>query len=124
MRQFQLPASDAQTFVWDRPLGDYFESIAPKAKNPKAAANWIINNLRAKLTEINEREKIEQSEVGLEPADLQDVYKRQVSLTCAKPLFSTIAPGASPLVNISPKTCCAMELLILRLSTSSTMSRI
>ncbi|HEX3989447.1 MAG TPA: Asp-tRNA(Asn)/Glu-tRNA(Gln) amidotransferase GatCAB subunit B, partial [Verrucomicrobiae bacterium] len=39
------------TFVWDRALGDYFEAIAPKAKNPKAAANWIINNLRAKLAE-------------------------------------------------------------------------
>jgi aspartyl-tRNA(Asn)/glutamyl-tRNA(Gln) amidotransferase subunit B len=51
MSQYQLPASDAQTFVWDRPLGDYFESIAPKAKNPKAAANWIINNLRAKMAE-------------------------------------------------------------------------
>jgi aspartyl-tRNA(Asn)/glutamyl-tRNA(Gln) amidotransferase subunit B len=49
MRQFQLPAPDAQTFVWDQALGDYFERIAPRAKNPKAAANWIINNLRGKL---------------------------------------------------------------------------
>jgi aspartyl-tRNA(Asn)/glutamyl-tRNA(Gln) amidotransferase subunit B len=49
MRQYQLPAPDAQTFVWDRPLGDYFEQIAPRSKNPKAAANWIINNLRARL---------------------------------------------------------------------------
>jgi aspartyl-tRNA(Asn)/glutamyl-tRNA(Gln) amidotransferase subunit B len=51
MRDYQLPASDAQTFVWDVPLGDYFEGIARQAKNPKAAANWVINNLRAKLTE-------------------------------------------------------------------------
>jgi len=35
--------------VWDVPLGDYFEGIARQAKNPKAAANWVINNLRAKL---------------------------------------------------------------------------
>ena len=49
MRQYQLPASDAQTFVWDRALGDYFEALARKAKNPKSAANWIINNLRAQL---------------------------------------------------------------------------
>ncbi|MGA2174502.1 MAG: Asp-tRNA(Asn)/Glu-tRNA(Gln) amidotransferase subunit GatB [Verrucomicrobiota bacterium] len=49
MRKYQLPASDAQTFVWDRALGDYFEALARKAKNPKAAANWIINNLRAQL---------------------------------------------------------------------------
>lgn len=51
MRDYQLPATDAQTFVWDRPLGNYFETIAPKSKNPKAVANWVINNLRAKLAE-------------------------------------------------------------------------
>jgi aspartyl-tRNA(Asn)/glutamyl-tRNA(Gln) amidotransferase subunit B len=51
MRDYQLPASDAQTFVWDVPLGTYFEGIAKQAKNPKAAANWVINNLRAKLAE-------------------------------------------------------------------------
>ncbi len=66
MRDYQLPASDAQTFVWDVPLGNYFEDIAKQAakceiahsalRTPhsallKAAANWVINNLRAKLTE-------------------------------------------------------------------------
>jgi aspartyl-tRNA(Asn)/glutamyl-tRNA(Gln) amidotransferase subunit B len=51
MRDYQLPAADAQTFVWDVPLGNYFESLARQAKNPKAAANWVINNLRAKLAE-------------------------------------------------------------------------
>jgi aspartyl-tRNA(Asn)/glutamyl-tRNA(Gln) amidotransferase subunit B len=51
MRDYQLPAPDAQTFVWDVPLGSYFESIAKESRNPKAVANWVINNLRAKLTE-------------------------------------------------------------------------
>jgi aspartyl-tRNA(Asn)/glutamyl-tRNA(Gln) amidotransferase subunit B len=51
VRQYSLPASDAQTFVWDVPLGGYFEGIAKEAKNPKAIANWVINNLRAKLAE-------------------------------------------------------------------------
>jgi len=51
MRDYQLPAPDAQTFVWDKPLGAYFETVAAGSKNPKAAANWIINNLRAKMTE-------------------------------------------------------------------------
>jgi aspartyl-tRNA(Asn)/glutamyl-tRNA(Gln) amidotransferase subunit B len=51
MRDYQLPAPDAQTFVWDAPLGNYFEGIAKQSKNPKAVANWIINNLRAKMTE-------------------------------------------------------------------------
>ncbi|HLH55156.1 MAG TPA: Asp-tRNA(Asn)/Glu-tRNA(Gln) amidotransferase subunit GatB [Verrucomicrobiae bacterium] len=53
MRQYQLPVADAQTFVWDVPLGAYFEKVAGAAKNPKAVANWIINNLRAKLAESN-----------------------------------------------------------------------
>ena len=55
MRDYQLPAPDAQTFVWDVPLGNYFESIAKKSRNPKAVANWVINNLRAKMTESGTR---------------------------------------------------------------------
>jgi aspartyl-tRNA(Asn)/glutamyl-tRNA(Gln) amidotransferase subunit B len=55
MRDYQLPASDAQTFVWDAPLGNYFEGIAKKSKNPKSIANWVINNLRAKIAESSRR---------------------------------------------------------------------
>ena len=45
-----------ETFVNDVPLGNYFEGIAKQSKNPKAVANWVINNLRAKLTEANDGE--------------------------------------------------------------------
>jgi aspartyl-tRNA(Asn)/glutamyl-tRNA(Gln) amidotransferase subunit B len=55
IRDYQLPASDAETFVNDVPLGNYFEPLAKQSKNPKAVANWVINNLRAKLTEANEK---------------------------------------------------------------------
>jgi aspartyl-tRNA(Asn)/glutamyl-tRNA(Gln) amidotransferase subunit B len=55
MRDYGLPASDAETFKSDVALGDYFEGIATQAKNPKAVANWVINNLRAKLAEANDR---------------------------------------------------------------------
>jgi aspartyl-tRNA(Asn)/glutamyl-tRNA(Gln) amidotransferase subunit B len=51
IRDYQLPASDAQTFVWDVTLGNYFEGLAKQVKNPKPVANWVINNLRAKLSE-------------------------------------------------------------------------
>ena len=67
MRDYQLPASDAQTFVWDVPLGNYFEGIAKKSKNSKAVANWVINNLRAKLADANE-----QSSAGVSPAQHSD----------------------------------------------------
>jgi aspartyl-tRNA(Asn)/glutamyl-tRNA(Gln) amidotransferase subunit B len=55
MRDYQLPAPDAETFVNDAPLGNYFEQIAKQTKNPKAVANWVINNLRAKLSESSSR---------------------------------------------------------------------
>jgi len=51
MRDYQLPAPDARTFVDDLPLGDYFERLARHTPNPKAVANWVINNLRAKMAE-------------------------------------------------------------------------
>jgi aspartyl-tRNA(Asn)/glutamyl-tRNA(Gln) amidotransferase subunit B len=55
MRDYQLPAGDAEVFKSNLELGDYFEGIAKRAKNPKAVANWVINNLRAKMAEANER---------------------------------------------------------------------
>ncbi len=68
---YQLPAGDAEVFKNDVALGDYFEPIAKQSSNQKAVANWLINNLRAKLTEINEQEKNKQSAMGLEPADIK-----------------------------------------------------
>jgi aspartyl-tRNA(Asn)/glutamyl-tRNA(Gln) amidotransferase subunit B len=99
MRQFQLPASDAQTFVWDRPLGDYFESIAPKAKNPKAAANWIINNLRAKLADTGTA----LADLKFKPDYILDIVElvesRKISSSIAQQVFGEMftsgeAPGA------------------------------
>jgi aspartyl-tRNA(Asn)/glutamyl-tRNA(Gln) amidotransferase subunit B len=69
MRDYQLPAADAQTFVWDVPLGNYFEGIAKRSKNPKAVANWVINNLRAKLAEAN------QGRTGVAPVPNQEFPK-------------------------------------------------
>jgi len=51
MRAYELPPADAETFKNDVPLGAYFEGIAQRSKHPKAVANWVINNLRAKLSE-------------------------------------------------------------------------
>ena len=51
MRAYQLPAGDAEVFKSNVALGNYFENLAKQAKNPKAVANWIINNLLAKMAE-------------------------------------------------------------------------
>jgi aspartyl-tRNA(Asn)/glutamyl-tRNA(Gln) amidotransferase subunit B len=93
MRQYQLPAPDAQTFVWDRPLGDYFEQIAPKAKHPKAAANWIINNLRARLSESGGA----LADLNFKPEyilDLVDlVESRRISSSIAQQVFAEMFAG-------------------------------
>jgi aspartyl-tRNA(Asn)/glutamyl-tRNA(Gln) amidotransferase subunit B len=62
MRDYQLPAPDAETFVNDRDLGNYFEPIAKKSKNPKAVANWVINNLRALMTLEGMHDKFQKGE--------------------------------------------------------------
>src|SRR5262249_18208901 len=62
MRDYGLPAGDAQTFVWDVPLGKYFEQAVKGSKNPKAIANWVINNLRALMTLEGMHEKFQSGE--------------------------------------------------------------
>ena len=51
MTSFQLPESGAEVLVADARLGDYLEEVSGGVKNPKLVANWVINNLRAKLVE-------------------------------------------------------------------------
>ena len=53
VRDYQLPSGDAEVFKSNMEMGNYFEGIARRAKNPKAIANWVINNLQAKMAESN-----------------------------------------------------------------------
>jgi aspartyl-tRNA(Asn)/glutamyl-tRNA(Gln) amidotransferase subunit B len=71
MRNYGLPASDADVFKGNPVLGNYFEGVAKNSKSPKVVANWVINNLSAKLAELNEAEKAEQGAMGIEAADLK-----------------------------------------------------
>ncbi|HHY83991.1 MAG TPA: Asp-tRNA(Asn)/Glu-tRNA(Gln) amidotransferase subunit GatB [Verrucomicrobia bacterium] len=71
MKEYNLPANDAEVFKSNVALCEYFEGIAKRAKNPKAVANWVINNLQARLAETNARESAEQAAMGLEPDDMK-----------------------------------------------------
>ncbi len=51
MQTYSLPAGDAEVFRDNHPLATFFEAAVPGAKNPKAVANFVINNLQAKLSE-------------------------------------------------------------------------
>jgi aspartyl-tRNA(Asn)/glutamyl-tRNA(Gln) amidotransferase subunit B len=71
MRDYQIPAGDAEVFKSNVVLGNYFEGLARQSKNPKAVANWIINNLLSKLAEMNKAEAEEQAALGIELADMK-----------------------------------------------------
>ena len=71
MRDYGVPAGDAEVFKSNVALGNYFEGLAKLSKNPKAVANWIINNLLAKISEANAKEAAEQAALGLDTADVK-----------------------------------------------------
>jgi len=97
VRDYHLPATDAQTFVWDAPLGNYFEGLAKQAKNPKTVANWVINNLRAKLTES----KTSLTDLKFQPGAILELVELvdggKISTRMAQDIFAELfATGESP----------------------------
>ena len=98
MDQYQLPDGDAEVFVNDVALGDYFEETAQRGGNPKALANWVINNL---LAELNERSlTIEECQVSPEKigALVDLVEAGQISNNQAKEVFADLfaSPDREP----------------------------
>jgi aspartyl-tRNA(Asn)/glutamyl-tRNA(Gln) amidotransferase subunit B len=49
MRENDLSADEAFTLTNQRELADYFETAAKAAKNPRAAANWLLSELLREL---------------------------------------------------------------------------
>lgn len=102
--QFQLPASDAEVFKNDVPLGDFFSRAAEGARNPKAVANWVINNLRAKLSESGGS----LATVAFPPSHLQElvelVESGKISSKIAQDVFIELfASGQSPAAIVEQK---------------------
>jgi aspartyl-tRNA(Asn)/glutamyl-tRNA(Gln) amidotransferase subunit B len=97
MSTYNLPAPDAESFVYDRPLAAWFESAAQGAKNSKSVANWVINNLRAKMAEANTR----LDDVKIQPPHIQElvnlVETGKISSRIAQDVFADMfATGEAP----------------------------
>jgi aspartyl-tRNA(Asn)/glutamyl-tRNA(Gln) amidotransferase subunit B len=104
MFDYQLPEPDAETFVNDVPLGQYFEQIASKSKNPKSVANWVINNLRAKITESG----TSLAEVKIQPTAILDlialVDTGKISSKIAQEVFGEMfSSGENPMDIVQKK---------------------
>jgi aspartyl-tRNA(Asn)/glutamyl-tRNA(Gln) amidotransferase subunit B len=50
-RDFGLPLMDAEALVVSRELAGYFEAVASSSNNPRAAANWVRNEVLRVLNE-------------------------------------------------------------------------
>src|SRR5207237_255298 len=45
MKDFGLPAYDSEILVQSRDMATFYEEVAGKSRNPKAASNWIMGDL-------------------------------------------------------------------------------
>ncbi|MCL5004916.1 MAG: Asp-tRNA(Asn)/Glu-tRNA(Gln) amidotransferase subunit GatB [Acidobacteria bacterium] len=51
LRDYDLPAQDAALLAQSRSMADYFEQTVKECREPKLAANWILNDLTYLLQE-------------------------------------------------------------------------
>ena len=98
MRDYQLPAADAQTFVWDVALGDYFESFAAASQKPQSRRQ-LGHQQSARQTGRDRRPPSRKSKFApaaiLELVEL--VESGQLSNRIAQQVFAqTFATGESP----------------------------
>lgn len=104
MEQYQLPENDAEVFISDVPLGDYFEKVASHGGNPKALANWVINNLRAQLVEP----EVSLDSLRFEPAALVELVELvdsgKISSKIAQSVFTDMfTSGKAPAAIVAEK---------------------
>ena len=69
VRDYGVPAQDADVFVGNVPLGGFFEKAVSGEKNAKSIANWVINNLQARLVETGTTV----DELKFEPAAIREL---------------------------------------------------
>jgi aspartyl-tRNA(Asn)/glutamyl-tRNA(Gln) amidotransferase subunit B len=91
-----LSVYDTRVLTEDRPSADYFENAIAFGANPKAAANWITQDIAAYLN----KQKLSISEIGLTPKNLADVILRiekgTISNAQAKQKLPDLLTGESP----------------------------
>ncbi|WP_445637761.1 Asp-tRNA(Asn)/Glu-tRNA(Gln) amidotransferase subunit GatB [Nostoc sp. DSM 114161] len=91
-----LSPYDARVLTEDRPVSEYFEAAIAAGANPKAAANWITQDIAAYLN----KQKLGIAEIALTPSNLADVITRiekgKISNAQAKEKLPDLLSGISP----------------------------
>jgi aspartyl-tRNA(Asn)/glutamyl-tRNA(Gln) amidotransferase subunit B len=95
MRDYALPAYDAQVLTAERALADYFETVARRTKAaPKTAANWVMGELTGALN----REGLEVGAARVAAPALASLLDKiaagTISGKIAKEVFEAVWSGA------------------------------
>ncbi|MBD2439292.1 Asp-tRNA(Asn)/Glu-tRNA(Gln) amidotransferase subunit GatB [Nostoc sp. FACHB-110] len=91
-----LSAYDTRVLTEERVVGEYFESAIAAGANPKAAANWITQDIAAYLN----KQKLSITQIGLTAVNLADVITRiekgKISNAQAKEKLPDLLQGVPP----------------------------
>ncbi|BAY42487.1 glutamyl-tRNA(Gln) amidotransferase subunit B [Scytonema sp. HK-05] len=91
-----LTPYDARVLTEERSVAEYFEAVIVSGANPKAAANWITQDVAAYLN----KNKLNITEIALTPTNLADVITRiengKISNAIAKEKLPELLDGRSP----------------------------
>ncbi|MDD5772065.1 MAG: Asp-tRNA(Asn)/Glu-tRNA(Gln) amidotransferase subunit GatB [bacterium] len=93
--QYNIPLNDAQTFINEKELADYFEECVKLCNQPRVVSNWILNELLAKLKEKN----ISIKECPIKPVNFKEMIelmdKGVISGKIAKTVFGEMFQSSS-----------------------------
>ncbi|ALF52511.1 glutamyl-tRNA amidotransferase [Nostoc piscinale CENA21] len=91
-----LSAYDARVLTEERYVSEYFEAAIAAGASPKAAANWITQDIAAYLN----KQKLSISDIALTPANLAEVITRiekgKISNAQAKEKLPDLLQGVTP----------------------------
>ncbi|WP_341527614.1 Asp-tRNA(Asn)/Glu-tRNA(Gln) amidotransferase subunit GatB [Nostoc sp. UHCC 0302] len=91
-----LSPYDARVLTEERFVSEYFEAAIASGANPKAAANWITQDIAAYLN----KQKLSITEIALTPTNLAEVITRieqgKISNAQAKEKLPDLLSGISP----------------------------
>jgi aspartyl-tRNA(Asn)/glutamyl-tRNA(Gln) amidotransferase subunit B len=103
-KDYSLSDYDASVLTASRELADYYEQVATTTKNPKGAANWVMNELLGRLNAASK--EINDSPVSAAHlAELiQKIDSNEISGKIAKTVFEEMfATGKQPSAIIKEK---------------------
>ncbi|MBE9007375.1 Asp-tRNA(Asn)/Glu-tRNA(Gln) amidotransferase subunit GatB [Fortiea sp. LEGE XX443] len=91
-----LSTYDARVLTEERIVSEYFEAAIASGANPKAAANWITQDIAAYLN----KQKLSITDIALTPGNLADVITRiesgKISNAQAKEKLPDLLQGVTP----------------------------